>query len=681
MGNFYMNKIQDMVKNIMKDMENSQEKSIYKNLFSKGKIGNLELKNRIVMTPMENCLNNKDATVSDEMIAFYAERAKGGIGLIITEVTRVNDENGVADRQQLSAADDKYIFGLKKLADAVHKNGGRIFIQLHHPGRQGFCQVNGNKPMMAPSRTECDVVHQETREMTTKEAEELVQNFIDAACRVKAAGIDGVEIHGAHGYLINQFLSPYTNKRTDKYGGNFENRMKFIEEIIIGIREKCGQDYPVIARLSVDEFLRRNGLGDGILLKDGVEIAKYLEKIGVDAIDVSAGIYETMNVSWEPISFPQGWKLYLAEEIKKSINIPVISAAVIREAAYADKIIGEGRTDFVGSARLHFADPNWANKAKENRAYESRLCISCLHCIETLFSGMDTGNPIECSINIQAGKELQYCNMKKNGDGRVVVILGAGPSGLEAARVLAMRNFKPVIFEKSDRVGGQLNLANKPPKKEKISWLINYLQSQVHKLGVEIRLNKAPNIDEIKKLNPYAVFIAEGSSPIIPESISGIRGENVFTIVDVLSGKIEIYNKKVAVIGSGMTGLETAQFLASKNNNVTVFEMGDTIGDGVFFQNLMDIQGRLKEYNVEMITTHKLISIKNNTAVFKVLPYGELKEYNFDYIVISLGTRSNKELIDEIKSKFYTVRVIGDARNPGRIRNAMETGFESAYNL
>lgn len=682
MDDFYMNKIQDMVKSIMSDMKNSSEKSIYENLFSKGKIGSLELKNRIVMTPMENCLNNEDATVSDDMIAFYAERAKGGVGLIITEVTRVNDENGVADRKQLSAAKDKYIPGLRNLSDAVHQSGGKIFIQLHHPGRQGFCEVNGNKPMMAPSSIECNVVHQQTREMTTKEAEELVQDFINAACRVKAAGIDGVEIHGAHGYLINQFLSPYTNKRTDKYGGSFENRVRFIEEIITGIKEKCGQDYPVIARLSVDEFLKTFGIEEnGILLEEGVKISKHLEKIGVDGIDVSAGIYETMNVAWESISFSQGWKLYLASEIKKSVNIPVISASVIREAAYADKIIGKGYTDFVGSARLHFADPEWSNKARQNRAYESRLCISCLHCIETLFNGVATGNPIECSINIQAGKELKYCNMKENGGGKVVVILGAGPSGLEAARVLAMRKFKPIIFEKLDRIGGQLNLANKPPKKEKISWLINYLSEETHRLGVEIRLNKEPTIDEIEKLNPYAVFVAEGSSHVIPESINGIHSKNVYTITDVLSGKMEIHSKKVAVIGAGMTGLETAEFLAAKDNNVTIFEMGDKIGCDVFFQNLMDIEKRLKNYNVEMITNHKLTSIKDNTVVFEILPYKEMKEYNFDYVIVSLGTIPNKELVEEIKSKFYTVRVIGDAKKPGRIRNAMETGFQSAYEL
>ncbi|MFL0196640.1 FAD-dependent oxidoreductase [Clostridium sp. WILCCON 0269] len=688
MEDFYMNKIQNMVKDIMKDMQScndhtsdNTEQSMYKNLFSKGKIGSLELKNRIVMTPMENCLNNKDATVSDDMIAFYAERAKGGIGLIITEVTRVNDENGVADIRQLSAAHDKYIPGLKKLADTVHENGGKIVIQLHHPGRQGFCGVNGNKPMMAPSAVQCNVVQQETREMSTEEAESLVQNFISAACRVKAAGIDGVEIHGAHGYLINQFLSPYTNKRTDKYGGSLENRMRFLEEIILGVRQKCGREYPVIVRLSVDEFLRTNGVDDGILLEDGIKIARRLEEIGADAIDVSAGIYETMNVSWEPISFPQGWKLYLGEEIKKAVGIPVISAAVIREAAYADRIIGEGRTDFVGSARLHFADPQWSNKAKENRDHESRLCISCLHCIESLLVGMETGSPVECSVNIQAGREFKYGNINKNGDGRTVVILGAGPSGLEAARVLAERKFRPIVFEKSSQIGGQLLLASKPPKKEKILWLINYLQVQANKLGIEIRLNKMPTVDEIRELNPYAVFVAEGSSSIIPKAISGIDGENVFTAGEILSGNVKIHNKKVAVIGSGMTGLETAEFLESKDNDVSIFEMSDNIGADVFFQNLSDIQGRLNNYKTQMYTKHKLISIKNHKVIFEILPGGVIKEYSFDYIVISLGRKPNTEFLDELKANFDKVKVIGDANKPGRIRNAMETGFENAYNL
>ncbi|MDI3480419.1 MAG: hypothetical protein PWQ97_74 [Tepidanaerobacteraceae bacterium] len=655
---------------------------MYESLFSKGRIGTLELKNRIVMAPMGNYLNNKDATVSDEMIAFYAERAKGGVGLIITEVTRVNDENGVADSHQLSAADDKYIPGLTKLAEAIHKYDGRIFIQLHHPGRQGFCALNGNKPMMAPSAIPCNVVRQETRAMTTQEAEGLVQDFIEAACRVKKAGFDGVELHGAHGYLINQFLSPYTNKRNDKYGGSFENRMRFLDEIIEGIRERCGKDFPLIVRLSVDEFLRKAGIKeDGIVLEEGIRIAKHLEKSGVDAIDVSAGIYETMNVSWEPASYAQGWKLYLAEEVKKAVKIPVIAAAVIREPAYADKIIAQGSVDFVASARLHFADPEWSNKVKENRTDELRLCISCLHCMESLFNSEATGMPSECAINIQACRELEYSNLKEDGGGRTVVILGAGPSGLEAARVLAKRKFKPIVFEKSAQIGGQLELANKPPKKDKISWLIKYLRGQAQKLGVEIRLNKVPSLDEIKALNPYAVFIAQGSRPVIPKSIKGIEGENVFTAADVLAGRVEFYDKNVAVIGSGMTGLETADFLATKGNAVTVFEMADNIGPDMFFQNLIDIQERLSQNNVKMYTKHKLVKIEGRTAAFEVLPEGKTKEYCFDYIVLAMGTCPNTEMVEEIKASFENVRIIGDAGKPGRIRNAMETAFKSAYSL
>lgn len=655
---------------------------MYESLFSKGKIGSLELRNRIVMTPMGNYLNNEDATISDEVIAFYAARAKGGVGLIITEVTRVNDEHGKADGRQLSAANDKYIPGLKKLADIIHKYDGRIFLQLHHPGRQGFVALNGNKPMLAPSAIPCKVVQQETRAMTMAEVEGLVQDFINAAVRARTAGIDGVELHGAHGYLINQFLSPYTNKRTDKYGGSFENRMRFLEEIILGIREKCGKDFPLIVRLSVDEFLRFAGIPeDGIVLEAGVQIAKRLEEISVDGIDVSAGIYETMNVSWEPTSFQQGWKLYLAEAVKKEVKIPVITAAVIREPAFADKVIAQGSADFIGSARTHYGDPEWSNKAKENRVAEARLCISCLHCMESLFAADATGHPMECAINIQTGAELEYSDFKEDGDGRTVVVIGAGPAGLEAARVLALRKFKPIVFEKSGQIGGQLELANKPPLKEKISWLIRYFTVQANKLGIEIRLNTAPSIETLTALNPYAVFVSQGSTPIIPRSIPGIDAENVLTPAEILTAKQHLRNKKVAVVGSGMTGLETAELLAVYDNEVTIFEMADNIGPGLFFQNLIDIQQRLNERHVKMFTKHKLTKIENSILTFEVLPDCEKQEYSFDYVVVSLGVRPNSEMVEQIKEKFARVYLVGDASKPGRIRNAIETGFKAAYNL
>lgn len=655
---------------------------MFDNLFSIGKIGTMETKNRIVFTAMGNALANKDGTVSEKDIHFYGARAKGGVGLIITECTIVDGRRGKGNTKQIGVYDDKFIPGLKALADEVHKYDGKIAAQIYHPGRQGISVVNGNLPMLAPSNVECKVVHQPTEEMSIKQIEDLINKFIEAAVRIRKAGIDGVEVHAAHGYLLNQFLSPYTNKRKDKYGGSLENRMRILEEIILGIRERCGKDFPMMVRLSVDEYLEYFGLkNQGLKLEESRKIAKRLEKLGVDALDISCGIYETMNVSWEPASFEQGWKINLPEEIKRTVDIPVIGVAVLRDPEYADKMIKEGKIDFAGSARQHLADPEWANKAKEGRTDEIRKCISCLHCMETLMGADITENSIQCAINIQSGKENEYGDFKKDGQGRTVAIIGAGPAGLEAARVLALREFKPIILEKTDQLGGQLLLANKPPKKEKINWLIDYLKIQVEKLGVEIRYNTPATIEILKALNPYAVFIAQGAEPIIPKSIPGIDGEKVLTCKEVLGKTVKLTHKKVAVIGSGLTGIETAHYLAVNENQVSVFEMEDEIGPGVYFQNLIDVMNHMKPFGVKFYPKHKLIEIDGNTAIFENTETKEEHSYDFDYIVLTLGTTPNRKSVDEIKESFSKVSVLGDAEKAGKIRNAMEGGFEIAYKL
>lgn len=650
-------------------------------LFSKGKIGTMETRNRIVMTAMGNALANNDGTVSQRDIDFYGARAKGGVGLIITECAVV-DERGKGNTKQICVYDDKFMPGLKALAKEIHKYDGKIAVQIYHPGRQGISAINGNLPMMAPSEVECKVVRQPVQAMTIEQIEDMVNKFINAAVRIKSAGIDAVEVHGAHGYLINQFLSPYTNKRTDKYGGSLENRMRFLEEIVIGIREKCGKDFPLLVRLSVDEFLGMVGLPDeGLHIEDGVKIAKRLEELGVDALDISCGIYETMNVAWEPSSYEQGWKSHLAETIKKSVNIPVIGVSVYRNPEYANRMIEEGKIDFAGSARQHFADPEWANKAKEGRLDEIRKCISCLYCMETLMNADIAGTSAQCAVNIQSGREGELNDFKEDGAQRIVAIIGAGPAGLEAARILAKRRFKPVIFEKSDKPGGQLQLANKPPKKDKINWLIDYLKTQIEKAGVEVRYNTAPTVAALKELSPYAVFIAQGSNPILPKSIPGIDRENVYLAEDILSGKAKIKNKKVAVVGSGMTGLETAHYLACAGNEVSVFEMLDDIGPGLFFQNLIDVMGHLNSFGVKFYPKHKLVEIGEDKVVFENTQTKEKSSHAFDYVVLSLGRTPNTELIDEIKSVFDNVIVLGDAQKAGKIRNAMESGFMAAYEL
>lgn len=649
---------------------------MFTHIFSKGRIGTLELKNRVVMSPMGNYLANPDGSVSDADIAFYTARAKGGVGLIFTECMIVDYRRGKGNMHQIAVADDRYIPGLKRLADSIHAHDARIIGQIYHPGRQGVSAINENLPMLAPSAIECGVVHQPTAAMTTAEVEDMIAKFAAAALRLKQAGLDGVEVHGAHGYLVNEFLSPYTNRREDRYGGTFENRLRFLAEIVEGIRRTCGPDFPLVVRLSVDEFVEGQ---PSLKLDDGVRIAQDLEKLGVDAIDVSAGIYETMSVSWEPTSYGQGWKLYLSEAVKKAVKVPVIGVAAIRDPAFADKVLAEGKLDFVGSARQHFADPEWANKAKEGRVDDIRRCISCLFCMETLISADFTHLPCRCAINIEAGRETRYGNMPEDGAGRVVAIIGGGPAGLEAARVLARRKFRPVIFEKRDRLGGQLQLAEVPPGKEKIGWLLDWLVRQVEKAGVEVRLNEEATVEKITALKPYAVLAAVGSEPFLPPNIK--FSDTTVTATDVLSGKAKIEKSKVAVIGSGMTGIETAELLANKDNEVTVFEMADAIGPGLYFQNLLDIMAHLKTHDVGFYAGHRLVKIDGRQAVFEQRETGETRTFEFDHYVLSLGNRSTAVPMEHLTGAFDRVFLLGDAVKPGRIRNALETGYQTAFQL
>jgi len=653
-------------------------------LFSNKKIGSMNVRNRIVMTAMGNHLADDDGFVTEKDIAFYGARAKGGAGLIITECASVNLETGRGNFAQLAVGEDKYIPGYKKLADEIHQYGSVVAVQIYHPGRQGIAEVSGVKSMKAPSKTECKCVHQPTHEMTKEEINEMVDKFVQGAKMLQKAGVDAVELHAAHGYLIGEFLSPYTNKRTDSYGGNFENRMRFLDEIIAGTRKECGLDYPIIVRFSVDEHMYYAGRPEeGLHLKDGVEIAKHLEKAGVDALDVSAGIYETMNTAWEPVGFDQGWKINGPEAVKKAVSIPVIGVSVIREPSYAEKILEERKVDFIGSARQFFADPEWGNKAMEGKDDEIRKCISCLYCMESLACADFSNMPMACAINYEGGRELRASEekMAKDGKGRTVAVIGAGPAGMEAARVLAIRGFTPVVFEKAPFVGGQIVYASKPPKKEKTGWLIDYQKTQLEKLGVNVQTNCAPTIEQLKDLKPYAVFVAQGSKPIMPKSIPGLDGEHVYTTVDILSEKVSLKGQKVGVIGSGMTGIETAELLGADGNAVTVFEMADNIGPGITEQNLIDVLKRVDSHGTMLYPKHRLVKIDGKEAIFETTDTKEQKRFVFDSIVIALGTVSNTELVDAINASFYKVVLLGDAEKSGRIEKAIRTGYEAAFNL
>lgn len=689
----------------------------YNKLFSPMKIGNVEIKNRIVMSPMEMGFGQIDGKPTPMLMDYYEERAKGGVGMIIPGITRVNDFTGASTFCQLSVSKDSNIKPLKEFVNRIHQHGTKIFIQLHHPGRQNvdllvgtvslsvFCNKFipkypkllkkvvplGVKMMekdlvladVAPSKCERSyIANAKVRGLTKLGIKRLIKQFIDGAYRCKQAGADGVELHAAHGYLLQQFLSPHTNHRTDEYGGSLENRMRFILEIIRGIREKCGKDYPIIVRISVDECYDKIGReGVGYTLSEGIEMCKILDKEGVDALDISSANYDTINYWLEPVTFEPGWRKYMAEEVKKVVSCPVLAANLIRTPEQAEKQLEEGVQDFISLGRPLLADPHWANKAMNGKSNEIKRCVCCLNCFETMEKNAYFLSHGECSVNPTLGRERANNELPKDGNDRLVVVIGAGPSGLTAAEVLLRRGFKVVVLEKNAYIGGQIQLANKPPKKDKISWCYEDLATNVKALGGEIRLNVNADSDIITEMNPYAVIVATGGEPIVPKSIEGTDGKNVVTVAQILDGSVNVTGKKIAVIGSGMTGLETSHLLVEQGNAVTIVEMADTVAPGVWCQHLDDIMPKLKEKNVEFCLGHKLLKITEDYIEIEEVKTKKVFRIDVDLVVLSIGVKPVNNLYTELKDKRNNVYIVGDAVKSGKIAHATRTAYDTAVNL
>ena len=689
----------------------------YKKLFTPGKIGNVELKNRIVMPPMMLGFGQMDGKPTEEMMNYYEERAIGGTGLIVTEITRVNDFSGASAFAQLAISHDYHIAPLAQMIERIHKHGAKIFIQLHHPGRQNLGLMMGTVPFsigmekimgkaydrmfykVAPigkkmmekdivlktlSPSKCERAYSAeslNRGMSKKEIKKIIGQFIDGAERAQKAGADGVELHAAHGYLIQQFLSPYTNRRTDEYGGSLENRLRFLREIVEGIKARCSKDFPIIVRLSVDEFYEKIGkAGIGYTVEEGVQMAKAIEKMGADAIDVSSAGYDTYNYWLEPTSFKPGWRKYLAAAVKKEVSIPVLAANLIRSPEQAEEQLEEGIQDFVCLGRPHIADPHWANKAKEGRAEDIKRCICCLYCMESMQNNAYKGTHANCAVNPKLGHEKE--TLKHDGNGRLVVVIGAGPAGLCAAENLGARGFKVVVLEKEKEAGGQLQLANKPPLKEKITWCIEDQVAACKKNGVEIRYNSPASVEFVESLQPYAVVLATGGMAVKPRSIKGSDLPNVCTTTEILNGSITLENKNVCVIGSGMTGLETAEMLTEVGNNkVTIVEMAPKIAPGTWMQHIDDCMPRLQKYDTKFYVGHKLDSIEEHNINLVEVKTGNQRVVPTDFVVLSLGVRPVNNLLEGLQAKFQKVYSIGDAAKTGRIADATAAGYQLAKTL
>lgn len=653
-----------------------------KYLGATGHIGNLEIKNRLVMTAMGVGIGDPTGNVTDEFIRFYTDRAKGGAGLIVTEIVRVNEVHGKCECDQLSLASDATIPSFQKLADSVHQYGTKIFAQLQHPGRESFVALHdGITELVSSSPIPSITGPQPTRALETGEVEDLVKDFVAAAMRAKKAGMDGVELHAAHGYLIQQFLSANDNYRTDKYGGSLENRQRFLMEIIQGIKEVCGIDFPIAVRLSSSEFLETVGIRNGITLKESIATAKACEKAGVDMLDISAGTYFTGNTTVEPTSYEQGWKIGLAAEICKNVSIPCAATSVIRDPEYAEQVLDDGLVDFIAMGRSWLADPEWGVKALSGRSDDIRKCLGCMYCFESAGKVLVTGGDhAYCSINPYMGQETKYGEPVKDGNSRKAVVVGGGPGGMEAAMILAQRQFDVTLFEKGERLGGQMYLAAQPPHRGKMGNFIKYCSKQLDDLGVDIRLNVEATAEDIRSMNPYVVIIATGSTSILPGSIKGIDGENVYVPADILNRKVTLTGKKIVVAGAGLTGMETAEFLQEAGNEVTNIDMLDAFGGGGFPPVVMNETSTLARMGIRACPGHKLLEIRENGVLLEDNA-GVQIEMPCDAVIMSLGVRSVNQLKDEL-ADLENVIIIGEAEKAGqRVPDVVHAAFEVTYNL
>lgn len=650
--------------------------SDYKKLLEPAKIGKLQLRNRSIMMPMATDMADKDGIVTPRQIRYYQERAKGGIGMIINEYTGVDDIDSIPSIHNLRIARDYHISAMEELTDAVHLYGALICAQIHHGGATSNPAFTG-RDNLAPSAVPIADGRPVPKEMTLEDIKRVEQKFIDAAVRCKKAGYDAVELHGAHGYLMAQFWSKYYNRRTDEYGGSVENRCRFIAEIIAGIRAKLG-DFPIIVRMCGDEMTPVEGF---LTLEDGLEIAKYLESLGIDAINISNGSARNGDANCEPFSYQPGWKKHVAKAYKEALSIPVIATNTIKTPEFAEQMLEEGVCDFVGLGRSQLADPYFMKKTAEGCAELVTPCIGCLYCRERVLAN---GLPIRCSVNPRTAREIDFDCISEEGYDSPVVVIGAGPAGMEAAKTLAMRGFAVTIIDKNEKPGGTLNIADKPPFKDKITAYVESMERQLLALGVNFMMGvdvteEGGGIDIIKAIDPEAIFYAAGAAPVFPGFCQG--KDNVYLAEDVITGAFEPAGK-VAIIGSGLTGIETAEVLIEKGHKIAMIDMLPQIGPGIFPAIRNDELSRVLPADPELYPGHGLVSIEDGSVVIKEVGSEETKTVAADSVVLALGVRPRTAVGEYLKSVFgdeIPVIAIGDAKKSGRIATATRDGFEAAW--
>jgi len=636
-------------------------------LFEPIHIGKLEIKNRIVFPPVGTRFADVNGEATQRHVDHYAARARGGAGLLIVPWVRVEDK---MERKtgRLRLDSDEYIRGLHEIVEAAHLNGSKIAIQLSQGGRAVTREEAVGGAPVSSSEAYCRPYGTTARALTVEEIEYLVEAFAAAAHRAKTAGFDAVEFHGASGYLISQFLSPYVNRRTDRYGGDPDRRMTFALEILERTRERVGRDYPLLMRISGDEFVE-----GGLTLEDNKFIAKRLAEAGVDCIDVTMGIVESYHKAMPPMAVPRGAYVHLASGIKEVVDVPVITVGRINDPLLAEKILEEEKADLVAMGRALLADPDLPNKARRGDLGDITPCIACNRCEMATSQNIH----IRCTVNPCLGKEREYVMRAAEKPKRLLVV-GGGPAGMTAATIAALRGHRVTLYEKQDQLGGQLILAGVPPHKDELVGYMDYLKTQLRKTAAETVLGEEVTPELVDGLEPDAVVVATGARQIAPR-IPGIDGSNVVYAWDVLRGEAEVEDR-VVVVGGGMVGCETAEHLAHMGRHVRIVEMLPEIGwDMEPFSKIFLLE-RFREYGVEALTSAKVEEIHEGGVEAIDKSWGR-HSLDADTVVIAVGSRPEQELYSALQGRVEELYRIGDCREPRRLLEAVHEATHVAHRI